>query len=248
MYSAGHVMSNPNDVLGGKNFQYHSSFYIKLGNMAHEILHQQISKMNAEIDAQVVAALDKAKAELEAEVFTVPKLTAQIGYAIGTCSLGKFLVAATEDGSIQGLHLGDTEDELMEALRDQFRNFTRVNAKIDLSSLALYLDNPLKHSQILPHFKLGNYDSTGTDLQRKVLRALREIPAGKVLSYSELATKIGSPTAVRAVASACSLNNIAVLIPCHRVIQKSGAWGGYRWGMERKKLLLKKEGYGTHSS
>lgn len=233
-------MSDLNNTPGGKNFEYHSSFYIKLGNMAHNVLHEQIC---AQIDAQVFAALDKAKADLEKEMFSVPRLTAQIGYAIGTCSLGKFVVAATEDGCIQGLHLGETEDEVMLLLREQFKNSTRVKAPIDLSGLTMYLDHPLKHSQMLPHFKLGKYD-VGTEFQRKVLRNLRDIPAGKVLSYSELAIKIGSPTAVRAVANACSLNNIAVLVPCHRVTQKSGAWGGYRWGQERKKLLLKKEGHG----
>lgn len=238
--------------VGGKDIKYHSSFTIKLGKMNHNILQEQISaqiaEINNRIDEQVIAALDSAKEVLELEaLFRVPKLVAQIGYAIGTCALGKFIVAASENGRIEGLHFGDSEDEVMALFREQFKNNTRVKAPIDLSGLTTYLDNPLKHSQMLPHFKLGDY-AVGTELQRKVLQALRDIPAGQVLSYSELAQKIGSPTAVRAVATACSMNNIAVLVPCHRVIQKSGAWGGYRWGMERKKLLLKKEGYGTHSS
>ena len=81
----------------------------------------------------------------------------------------------------------------------------------------------------------------GTDLQVAVWRALIEIPSGAVTTYSGLAQHVGKPTAVRAVASAVGANHLACLIPCHRVIQSSGALGGYRWGMERKAALLAHE-------
>src|SRR5690606_1155579 len=84
-------------------------------------------------------------------------------------------------------------------------------------------------------------DVRGTAFQRRVWDALREIPAGKTASYSEIAERIGSPGAVRAVAGACAANALAVAIPCHRVVRTDGALSGYRWGVERKRALLEKE-------
>jgi len=81
----------------------------------------------------------------------------------------------------------------------------------------------------------------GTVFQQRVWKALREIPAGETVSYAELARRIGSPGAVRAVASACAANNLAVAIPCHRVVRNDGALSGYAWGVERKAALLRKE-------
>jgi AraC family transcriptional regulator, regulatory protein of adaptative response / methylated-DNA-[protein]-cysteine methyltransferase len=78
----------------------------------------------------------------------------------------------------------------------------------------------------------------GTDFQRKVWTALEEIPAGTTVSYSQLAVRIGNPAAVRAVASACAANEIALFIPCHRVIRGNGQFGEYRWGAARKAALL----------
>jgi AraC family transcriptional regulator of adaptative response/methylated-DNA-[protein]-cysteine methyltransferase len=208
---------------GGKNIKFESSVQIKLGP------HVKLMKNN----------MNKDNIE---NLFQVPKLTAQIGYAIGDCSLGKILVAGTEDQCIQALHLGDTEDEVMQLFREQFKNSTRVKASIDLSDIIKYVDNPLKYSEMSSEFKLGKYDS-GTELQNLVLKTLRGVPAGTIISYKELADKIGKPTAVRAVANACGNNNIAVLIPCHRVVRNNGDISGYRWGAERKSILLKKEGY-----
>ena len=84
-------------------------------------------------------------------------------------------------------------------------------------------------------------DIRGTAFQQRVWQALREIPAGKTLGYSQLAQKIGKPKAVRAVASACAANKIAVAIPCHRIVRNDGALSGYRWGLARKASLLEKE-------
>jgi len=84
-------------------------------------------------------------------------------------------------------------------------------------------------------------DVRGTSFQRRVWQALREIPAGTTVTYSEIAKRIGAPTAIRAVASACAANKLAVAIPCHRVIRKDGSLAGYRWGIERKRALLRKE-------
>jgi AraC family transcriptional regulator of adaptative response/methylated-DNA-[protein]-cysteine methyltransferase len=84
----------------------------------------------------------------------------------------------------------------------------------------------------------------GTAFQERVWQALREIPPGSTASYAEIAQRIGSPRAVRAVAQACAANSIAVAIPCHRVVRSDGALSGYRWGVERKRRLLDREAEG----
>jgi AraC family transcriptional regulator of adaptative response/methylated-DNA-[protein]-cysteine methyltransferase len=84
-------------------------------------------------------------------------------------------------------------------------------------------------------------DVRGTAFQQRVWQALRQVPAGQTLSYTELAARIGAPKAVRAVASACAANPLAVAIPCHRVVRADGGLAGYRWGVERKQALLTRE-------
>ena len=84
-------------------------------------------------------------------------------------------------------------------------------------------------------------DVQGTAFQERVWRALREIPPGTTVSYAEIAERIGSPKAVRAVAQACATNHIAVAIPCHRVVRRDGDLAGYRWGVDRKRELLRRE-------
>jgi AraC family transcriptional regulator of adaptative response/methylated-DNA-[protein]-cysteine methyltransferase len=84
-------------------------------------------------------------------------------------------------------------------------------------------------------------DVRGTAFQQRVWQALREIPVGSTVSYAEIARRIGHPKAVRAVAGACAANNIAVAIPCHRVVRNDGALSGYAWGVERKRALIRRE-------
>ena len=84
-------------------------------------------------------------------------------------------------------------------------------------------------------------DIRGTAFQQRVWRALKDIPVGRTISYAELAGRIGSPKAVRAVAGACAANNIAVAIPCHRVVRHDGSLSGYAWGVDRKRALIAKE-------
>jgi AraC family transcriptional regulator of adaptative response/methylated-DNA-[protein]-cysteine methyltransferase len=85
-------------------------------------------------------------------------------------------------------------------------------------------------------------DLRGTDFQRRVWAALQQVPVGRTVSYSDVAASIGSPRAVRAVASACGSNHVAVVVPCHRVVRSDGGIGGYKWGLERKRALLRSEG------
>jgi AraC family transcriptional regulator, regulatory protein of adaptative response / methylated-DNA-[protein]-cysteine methyltransferase len=84
-------------------------------------------------------------------------------------------------------------------------------------------------------------DLRGTTFQQRVWQALREIPAGTTATYTEVASRIGAPRAVRAVAHACAVNALAVAVPCHRVVRSDGALSGYRWGVERKRRLLESE-------
>jgi AraC family transcriptional regulator of adaptative response/methylated-DNA-[protein]-cysteine methyltransferase len=162
---------------------------------------------------------------------------AVIRFAVGECSLGSILVAATERG-VCAILLGDDPDALARDLQDRFpkarlvggdRDFERLVAKVVgfVEAPALGLDLPL--------------DVRGTAFQQRVWQALREIPAGRTSTYTKIAERIGAPTAVRAVARACASNAIAVAIPCHRVVRHDGGLSGYRWGVKRKRLLLERE-------
>ena len=162
---------------------------------------------------------------------------AAIRFAVGECSLGSILVAATERG-VCSILLGDDPDVLARDLQDRFpkarliggdRGFERLVAKVVgfVETPALGLDLPL--------------DVRGTAFQQRVWQALREIPAGTTSTYAKVAARIGAPRAVRAVAQACASNAIAVAIPCHRVVRHDGGLSGYRWGVKRKRLLLERE-------
>ncbi|CRL52400.1 bifunctional DNA-binding transcriptional regulator/O6-methylguanine-DNA methyltransferase Ada [Pseudomonas sp. URMO17WK12:I11] len=160
-----------------------------------------------------------------------------IHFAVGQCSLGAILVAQSERG-VCAILLGDDPHQLVCDLQDKFRRANLIGADHDFEQLiaqvvgfieapALGLDLPL--------------DVRGTAFQERVWQALREIPAGRTASYAEIAQRIGSPKAVRAVAQACGANSLAVAIPCHRVVRSDGNLSGYRWGVERKRLLLERE-------
>jgi len=162
---------------------------------------------------------------------------AAIRFAIGQCSLGAILVAATDKG-ICAILLGDEPDALARDLQDRFpkarllggdQDFEQWIARVVglVEAPALGLDLPL--------------DLRGTAFQQRVWQALRKIPPGVTASYSEIARRIGAPKAVRAVAQACAANAIAIAIPCHRVVRTDGDLSGYRWGVKRKRALLERE-------
>lgn len=158
-------------------------------------------------------------------------------FAIGECSLGSLLVAKSERGACAIL-MGDDPDALVRDLQDRFPKADLIGGDADFEQLiakvvgfieapALGLDLPL--------------DIRGTSFQQRVWRALQEIPVGATASYTDVANRIGSPNAFRAVAQACAANALAVAIPCHRVVRNDGAISGYRWGVERKRALLERE-------
>lgn len=161
----------------------------------------------------------------------------QIRFALGECSLGSILVAASEIG-ICAIALGDGPDLLARELRDRFpqaeliggdHEFDQWVAKVVgfVEAPAIGLDLPL--------------DIRGTAFQQRVWQALRQIPVGEKASYTDIAQRIGAPKAVRAVAGACAANTLAVAIPCHRVVRSDGSLSGYRWGVKRKAELLRRE-------
>src|SRR5579863_5972259 len=162
---------------------------------------------------------------------------AAIRFAVGECSLGAILVAATEKG-VCAIHLGDDPEALVRELQDRFPKAELVGGDRDFERLVArvvgFVEMPAKGLD-LP------LDLRGTAFQERVWRALREIPAGSTTTYGKLAERLGMPRAVRAVAGACAANNIAVAIPCHRVVRTDGALSGYRWGVERKRELIGRE-------
>lgn len=160
-----------------------------------------------------------------------------IRHAIVPCSLGWLSVAATQKG-ICSMMLDDAPEPLEAELRQRFPLAEIVAGDADFAALVAQavrlVEEPGSNIQ-LP------LDVRGTALQQKVWASLREIPPGETLSYTQLAEKVGAPKAVRAVASACAKNTVAVAIPCHRVVRGTGALAGYRWGLARKQALLERE-------
>lgn len=161
----------------------------------------------------------------------------QLRFAIGKCSLGAILVAASDKG-IAAILLGDDPEALVRDLEERFPKSELIGGDQkfeDVVARTIALIEAPGSAFDLP------LDVRGTAFQHRVWQALREIPVGSTLSYSELAERIGLPKAVRAVAAACAANRIAVAIPCHRVVRNDGGLSGYRWGVERKRELLSRE-------
>ncbi len=161
----------------------------------------------------------------------------EISYAVQSSALGLMLVAATASG-VCLICFGEDAGELEKEVTRRFplASISESGARFKdwLARMVAFVENPGGN----PDLPL---DIRGTAFQRKVWAALREIPAGATETYSQVARRIGSPKAVRAVANACAENNLAVAIPCHRVVRTDGGLGGYRWGLDRKRALLDKE-------
>lgn len=161
-----------------------------------------------------------------------------IRFAVGQCSLGAILVAQSERG-ICAILLGDDPHQLVCDLQDQFRRANLIGADAEFEQLIARVVGFIEAPAIGLNLPL---DVRGTAFQERVWQALREIPVGSTASYADIALRIGSPKAVRAVAQACGANSLAVAIPCHRVVRSDGNLSGYRWGVERKRELLEREG------
>ncbi|MBB3212030.1 AraC family transcriptional regulator of adaptative response/methylated-DNA-[protein]-cysteine methyltransferase [Herbaspirillum sp. Sphag1AN] len=164
----------------------------------------------------------------------------QIRFGVGQCWLGAILVAATEHG-ICAITLGDDPVQLVRELQDRFAKAELIGGDARFEQWMATVIGVIEVHENSAAAQMLPLDVRGTAFQQQVWQALRAIPIGVRISYSELAQRIGQPAAVRAVASACAANTIAVLIPCHRVVRTDGSLSGYRWGVERKKALLQRE-------
>ncbi len=165
-------------------------------------------------------------------------LDARIEFALGQCSLGAILVARSARG-ICAISLGDDADALLRGLQDRFPRAELVGGDVGFEGLVAQVVGMIEAPKLGLDLPL---DVRGTAFQQRVWQAMRQIPMGETASYAQVAARIGSPKSVRAVAQACAANTLAVAIPCHRVVRSDGALSGYRWGVERKRALLLREG------
>jgi AraC family transcriptional regulator of adaptative response/methylated-DNA-[protein]-cysteine methyltransferase len=164
----------------------------------------------------------------------------EIKFAVGQSSLGAILVASSKKG-VAAILLGDDPDKLVRNLQDRFPKACLIGADREYEALVARIVGFVE----APHIGLDlPLDVRGTAFQQRVWRALRDLPPGETLCYAEIAQRIGSPRAVRAVADACAANKLAVAIPCHRVVRKDGAPSGYAWGIKRKRALMDREAIG----
>lgn len=164
-------------------------------------------------------------------------LGAVIRFAVAASSLGAILVAQSQLG-ICTILLGDDPEQLVRDFQDQFPKAELIGGDAEFEQLIAQVVGLIEAPGLGLNLPL---DVRGTAFQQRVWQALRAIPPGETASYSQIAERIGAPKAARAVALACANNSLAVAIPCHRVVRNNGELAGYRWGVERKRELLRRE-------
>jgi AraC family transcriptional regulator, regulatory protein of adaptative response / methylated-DNA-[protein]-cysteine methyltransferase len=162
----------------------------------------------------------------------------RLRYAIADSSLGRVLVAVSENG-VAAIELGDTDDETLAHVRRHFREAQLERAQDDLGETIAAVVGLIDRSQGDARLDL---DIRGTAFQRRIWDALKNVPPGERVTYRELAAAAGVPGAAQAAGAACGANRLAVVIPCHRAVRGDGELAGYRWGIERKAALLEREG------
>ena len=164
-------------------------------------------------------------------------VAAAIRYTCADSPLGRVLIASTEKG-ICSIQFADSDEELEQGLKQEFPFALR---RRDDGGMAELAQQVMRHMKGLEPPQSLPIDIQATAFQRRVWGYLKSIGFGETRSYSEVAKAIRRPSAVRAVARACATNPVAIAIPCHRVVRSNGGLGGYRWGVERKQMLLKME-------
>ncbi|HWC17171.1 MAG TPA: bifunctional DNA-binding transcriptional regulator/O6-methylguanine-DNA methyltransferase Ada [Terriglobales bacterium] len=162
---------------------------------------------------------------------------ARIRYAIAPYSAGRALLAVTDKG-VCSVKLGDDPQRLRRELEGEYPKAELLQTDDELREWMSNLLRRLEGEVDLPELPL---DVRATAFQRRVYQELKRIPAGETRTYSQIAKRLGGESGRRAVAKACATNNVAVLIPCHRVVRTDGGMGGYRWGINRKEELLARE-------
>ncbi len=160
-----------------------------------------------------------------------------IHYATAASNIGRVLVGATDRG-VCAILIGDDPEVLERDLHDRFPAAALIEAGTELATTITQVVSLIHEPETATNLPL---DIRGTAFQCRVWHALREVRPGETIAYSQLAERIGNPSASRAVANACGENPLAVAVPCHRVVRSDGTFGGYRWGVERKKSLLDRE-------
>jgi AraC family transcriptional regulator, regulatory protein of adaptative response / methylated-DNA-[protein]-cysteine methyltransferase len=158
-------------------------------------------------------------------------------FAIGQSSLGAILVASSDKG-VAAILIADDPEALIRDLQDRFPKAALIGGDAAYETLVARVVGMVESPGSAIDLPL---DVRGTAFQQRVWTALRQIPAGTTSSYADIAKAIGAPKSTRAVAGACAANALAVAIPCHRVVRTDGALSGYRWGIERKRVLLVRE-------
>jgi AraC family transcriptional regulator of adaptative response/methylated-DNA-[protein]-cysteine methyltransferase len=162
-----------------------------------------------------------------------------VRYGLGKSSLGRILVASSDIGVISIL-IGGSNAELIEDLQSRFPKAHLLHDDPETAgfvrAVVSFVEDPSTGLADLP------LDIRGTEFQKRVWKSLLDIPAGETRTYTEIARKIGSPKAIRAVGNACSTNNLAFAVPCHRVLRKDGSLsGGYHWGNDRQRQMIGRE-------
>jgi AraC family transcriptional regulator of adaptative response/methylated-DNA-[protein]-cysteine methyltransferase len=160
-----------------------------------------------------------------------------VRYAQGDSSLGKF-VAAMSDRGLATVAFVDGDVDLLEGLQRRFPEAELVDDAAFMREKLARVADLIEHPPGQIDLAL---DLRGTEFERRVWSALREIPSGQTVNYGEVAARIGSPRQAREVAEACAANMLAVVVPCHRVVKKDGRISGYRWGFKRKRALIARE-------
>ncbi|MFM0338870.1 bifunctional DNA-binding transcriptional regulator/O6-methylguanine-DNA methyltransferase Ada [Paraburkholderia fungorum] len=226
-------------VVGVSPRQYQAA---QRGAALRDALHNGADVTRATLDAGFGSPsrmYDSASAELgmAPSAFRRKGAGLTVRYASAPTSLGFVQVAATDKG-ICKIAFGDDPALLVDDLSGEFANAELVEDAARLAPFIAQIDAYLRGTR--HEFNLP-LDIAATAFRQRVWDALRRIPYGETRSYSDIAEAVGSPRAVRAVASACATNPVALAIPCHRVVQKGGALAGYRWGLPRKAALLDNE-------
>jgi AraC family transcriptional regulator of adaptative response/methylated-DNA-[protein]-cysteine methyltransferase len=243
------------DGVGMSSFHFHRLFKAETGltpkaySSAYRArkLREELSTSNASITDAIYGAGFNSNSRfyeasdqllgMRARDYRAGGAGAVIRFAVGQCSLGAILVAQSQRG-ICTILLGDDPDAIVRDLQDQFPKAQLIGGDGEFEHLVAQVVGLIEAPSIGLNLPL---DVQGTAFQERVWRALREIPPGTTVSYAQIAERIGAPKAVRAVAQACGANHLAVAIPCHRVVRRDGDIAGYRWGVDRKRELLRRE-------
>lgn len=241
--------------IGLSRFHFHREFKARTGMTPHSYARAHragVMRQALRDEASVTAAIHRAgfgsasrfyeasqdMIGMQPSAFHKGGQDTEIRFALAQSALGAVLVASTARG-VCAISLGDEPEPLLRELQDRFPKARLIGADPEYEALVAqvvgFVENPAKGLD-LP------LDIQGTVFQQRVWQALRDLRAGETVSYADLAQRIGAPRAVRAVAGACAANKIAVAIPCHRVIRTDGELSGYRWGIGRKRDLLRREG------